>query len=85
MTVSALARYLRCHRSLIYRLLKERKIPAFRLGGDWRFFRPAIDEWIAQREIPFPPAGQGRKSKHSVNHRAWRNHPAARKTTRGKL
>jgi excisionase family DNA binding protein len=48
MTVSALARYLRCNRSLIYRLLRERQIPAFKLGKNWRFLRSDIDEFVAR-------------------------------------
>ncbi len=46
MTVADVARYLRCHPSSIYRLLKQRQIPAFRLGTDWRFRRSDIDRWI---------------------------------------
>ena len=46
--VSTLAHYLHCHPSTVYRLLKDRKIPAFKLGSDWRFRRSAIDEWIAR-------------------------------------
>jgi excisionase family DNA binding protein len=45
MTVRELAQYLRCHPSSIYKLLKESKIPAFKVGNDWRFKREAIDEW----------------------------------------
>ena len=49
MTVSALARYLDCSPSTIYhRLLKKDQIPAFKLGGGWRFSRSVIDEWIAR-------------------------------------
>ncbi len=47
MTVSGIALYLHCHTSTVYRLLKKKQIPAFKIGSDWRFFRPAIDEWIA--------------------------------------
>ena len=46
--VSTLAHYLHCHPSTVYRLLKDKKIPAFKLGSDWRFQRSAIDEWIAR-------------------------------------
>jgi excisionase family DNA binding protein len=46
MTVRQLAEYLRSHPSTIYRLLKNREIPVFRLGGNWRFDRAAIDQWI---------------------------------------
>jgi excisionase family DNA binding protein len=64
MTVWTVALYLHCHTGTIYRLLKERKIPAFKIGSDWRFFRSAIDEWIArQYESTNPPLtpGSGRK------------------------
>jgi excisionase family DNA binding protein len=46
MTVASLARYLNCHSGTVYRLLKERKIPAFKLGGGCRFSRSGIDEWV---------------------------------------
>jgi excisionase family DNA binding protein len=46
MTVSALARYLHCRQATVYRLLKERKIPALELRTDWRFLRSDVDEWI---------------------------------------
>jgi excisionase family DNA binding protein len=45
MTVRELADYLRCHPSSIYNLLKKSKIPAFKVGSDWRFKRAAIDKW----------------------------------------
>ena len=39
------AEYLRVHPSTIYRMLKQRKIPAFKLGSDWRFNVESIDRW----------------------------------------
>ena len=66
MTVRSLALYLRCTPSTVYRLLRERKIPAFRLGSDWRFFRSAIDAWIASLyETTKPEPTRRRKSKLS--------------------
>ena len=52
MTVSSLGDYLQCHPSTIYRLLKERKLPAFKVGSDWRFQRAQVDQWIQKEEIP---------------------------------
>jgi excisionase family DNA binding protein len=51
MTVSTLAEYLLCHPSTIYRLLKNKKIPAFRLGSDWRFEKSEINRWLRKSEI----------------------------------
>ena len=45
MTVREVSAYLRVHRSTIYRLLKQRQIPAFQVGSDWRFNIESIDTW----------------------------------------
>jgi excisionase family DNA binding protein len=45
LTVAEVARYLRVHPSTIYRLLRIGKLPAFRLGSEWRFNREQIDEF----------------------------------------
>jgi excisionase family DNA binding protein len=45
LTVGELAKYLRVHRSTIYRLLKRRELPAFKIGSDWRFNAAQIDRW----------------------------------------
>jgi excisionase family DNA binding protein len=37
MTMDEVAEYLRVHRTTIYRLIKRHKIPAFRVGRNWRF------------------------------------------------
>ncbi len=52
MTVDEIATYLKCHPGSIYRLLKLGEIPAFRLGGSWRFRRDTIDKWIEERTNP---------------------------------
>jgi excisionase family DNA binding protein len=44
-TVRDLASYLHCHQSTIYRLAKRGQIPAFRLGGGWRFKIGDINRW----------------------------------------
>jgi excisionase family DNA binding protein len=46
LTVNELATYLRVHPTTIYRLLKSRQLPAFRVGADWRFKRETIDAWV---------------------------------------
>ncbi|HKD69541.1 MAG TPA: helix-turn-helix domain-containing protein [Candidatus Binataceae bacterium] len=50
-TVSMLARYLRCHPSTVYRLLKRGQIPAFKIGSDWRFQKSVIDGWLKKATI----------------------------------
>ncbi len=48
-TVRDLASYLHCHQSTIYRLAKRGEIPAFRLGGSWRFKIDDIDRWSTRQ------------------------------------
>ncbi len=50
LTVVEVAEYLHVHPSTIYRLLRRKEIPAFRVGSDWRFNRESIDAWRTGRE-----------------------------------
>lgn len=50
LTVKEVAEYLKMNSMTIYRMAKVGKIPAFKLGGDWRFRRSSIDEWIIEKE-----------------------------------
>ncbi len=50
LTVRELAGYLRVHQTTVYRLLREHKLPAFRVGADWRFSREAIERWMIHEQ-----------------------------------
>ncbi|HEY2675455.1 MAG TPA: helix-turn-helix domain-containing protein [Steroidobacteraceae bacterium] len=39
------AAYLKVSRQSIYKLARRGKIPAFRIGSDWRFNIESIDQW----------------------------------------
>ncbi len=49
LTLGEVTSYLHVHRSTIYRLLRRKQLPAFKVARDWRFYREALDEWIARR------------------------------------
>ena len=49
LTVVEVADFLKVHTSTIYKLLKRREIPAFRVGADWRFDAHQIEEWVKSR------------------------------------
>jgi excisionase family DNA binding protein len=51
MTIDELAQYLRVHKKTIYRLLRQRAIPAMRVGRQWRFETTAIDDWLKHRSM----------------------------------
>jgi excisionase family DNA binding protein len=50
LTLQGIAEYLKVHPSTIYRLLKKKQLPAFKVGRDWRFNRKSIDRWRADAE-----------------------------------
>jgi len=50
LTVRELAGYLRVHQTTVYRLLREGKLPAFRIGSNWRFTREEIERWMIDEQ-----------------------------------
>jgi excisionase family DNA binding protein len=46
MTVGEVAKFLRVHQTTVYRLLRDGKIPAFKVGSDWRFESKTLERWI---------------------------------------
>ena len=50
MTLEEVANYLRVHPSTIYRLVKRGKLPAFKVGSDWRFNVESIDRWRLEQD-----------------------------------
>ena len=51
MTVREVADYLRVTKKTIYRLLKQGRIPATKVGNQWRFDKTAIDEWLQRDSV----------------------------------
>jgi excisionase family DNA binding protein len=50
MTVLELAEYLRVHPTTVYRLLRAKQLPGFRVGYEWRFSVDVIDRWRSGEE-----------------------------------
>jgi putative molybdopterin biosynthesis protein len=46
LTTDDLAEYLHINKNQIYRLIKERKLPATRVTGKWLFPKQLVDEWV---------------------------------------
>lgn len=66
MTISEAAQYLRISSSSLYKLAQEGRIPCQKVGRHWRFSRPAIQEWIAQKRSSkdqFPLSKEENQSK----------------------
>jgi excisionase family DNA binding protein len=46
MTVEEVARYLQLKPQTIYKWAQEKRIPAVKLGKEWRFRKRILDEWL---------------------------------------
>jgi len=51
MTIEECAKYLKTSISTLYRLAQKRKIPSFKVSGQWRFKKELIDSWICDNSI----------------------------------
>lgn len=45
LTLDEVASYLRAGKRTVYRLTQNGEIPAFKVGGTWRFRRSELDRW----------------------------------------
>jgi excisionase family DNA binding protein len=45
MTLKEVAKYLGLHVMTVYKLTREGRVPAAKIGGQWRFKRNVLDEW----------------------------------------
>jgi len=48
LTTNQVANYLKVDKFTVYRLVAQKKIPAFRVGNQWRFKKTMIDAWLRQ-------------------------------------
>ena len=49
MTAKEVADYLKLHPLTVHRYARDGKIPAFKIGTDWRFHKKYIEKWIKQK------------------------------------
>jgi len=51
LTAKQLSEYLQMDEHTIYRLAKKGKIPAMKIGAEWRFKKNLIDKWIEEESL----------------------------------
>jgi excisionase family DNA binding protein len=52
LTIKQVADYLKLTERTIYRLAATKKVPAFNVGGTWRFSGADLEMWIKQQAMP---------------------------------
>ena len=51
LTVEEVAEYLRLQPQTIYKWAQEKRIPAVKLGKEWRFRKSVLDRWLDDRML----------------------------------
>jgi len=46
LTTEQVAEYLKIDKFTLYRLVTQKKIPAFKVGSQWRFERRLLEDWL---------------------------------------
>lgn len=49
LTFEEACRYLRVQKATLYRLAQRKKVPSAKVGGQWRFKKSKIDEWLEKQ------------------------------------
>ena len=50
LTTKQLMEILQVDRTTIYRMMNDGRLPAIRVGGQWRFSRQAIEKWLGENK-----------------------------------
>jgi excisionase family DNA binding protein len=51
LTLEQIAEYLQMSTSSIYKMAQAGKIPAYKIGRQWRFKKEEIDTWVEKRKV----------------------------------
>jgi excisionase family DNA binding protein len=51
LTVKEVSELLKIHEGTVYKMANEGRIPAFKIGSEWRFRKDQIVHWIAEQTI----------------------------------
>ena len=50
LTIEDVAKRFGVNVTTVYRLVQHGKLPAFKIGNQWRFSETRLEEWVADRE-----------------------------------
>jgi len=55
LTTDQVARYLNVDKFTVYRLVAQKKLPAYKVGNQWRFKESLINAWLSKNmNVPYP-------------------------------
>ena len=50
LNIEEVAKRFKVNTTTVYRLVKQGKLPAFKVGNQWRFREDRLDEWVVNQE-----------------------------------
>ncbi len=77
MNVKELAEYIGMSKSKIYQLIRQKKIPASKIGRQYRFTRELMDKWLKEQNIINAEAQLGLFSQPEKKRREPRERPSS--------
>ncbi len=72
MTAKEVAYYLNIHPLTVHKYAREGKIPAFKIGTDWRFHKKYIEKWIKEK-LEYNISGKDRRKTAIKNEEIIKN------------
>jgi len=57
LTLAEAAGILKISKRTLHRMIQNRQIPAFKVGGQWRILESRFQEWVQEEENIAPKAG----------------------------
>ena len=57
LTLAEAAEILKISKRTLHRMIQNRQIPAFKVGGQWRILESRFQEWVQEAENLIPKAG----------------------------
>ena len=57
LTLAEAATILKISKRTLHRMIQNRQIPAFKVGGQWRILESRFQEWVQEEESTTPKAG----------------------------
>ena len=55
LTVRVVCEFLRIQQTTVYNLVRQGKIPSFKIGSRWRFRRDVIERWMVEQSLHAQP------------------------------
>mgnify|MGYP001051195679 CR=1 FL=1 len=60
MSTKELAQYIGLSKSKIYQLIRQKKIPASKIGRQYKFSKDMVDAWLKEQIITLPKKSQAK-------------------------